>query len=88
MTFDSELAENRANLEADGTPGAFEQLVGGERLQRVLEQIPLKYRQVLLMNKCDGLTNPEIAQRLGVTPETVVRYLARAVAFARQAQWD
>ena len=65
-----------------------EQLLSREHLEKVLEQIPLNYRRVLLMSKCDGLSNAQIAKKLNVTPETIVRYLARAVAFARKARWD
>jgi RNA polymerase sigma factor (sigma-70 family) len=87
VTFDSDLAEKRSTVCADGAPDAFEQLINQERLEKILEQIPLTYRRVLLWSKCDGLTNAQIAEKLGVTPDTVVRYLARAIAFARKAQW-
>jgi len=88
VTYDSELAERRSLAAADGAPDAVEQLTTQERLEKVLEQVPLRYRQVLLMSKCDGLSNVQIAERMNITPETVVRYLVRAVAFARAARWD
>lgn len=88
VTFDSELADHRSSAWPDASPDAFQQLTSRERLEKVLEQIPLNYRRVLLMSKCEGLTNEQIAAKLNVTADTVVRYLARAVAFARKAQWD
>lgn len=88
VTYDSDLADRRSLAAADETPDAVEQLTNQERLAKVLEQVPLRYRQVLLMSKCDGLSNVQIAERMNVTPETVVRYLVRAVAFARAARWD
>lgn len=88
VTYDSELTDQQALGTADGAPDAVEQLTSQQRLESVLEQIPIRYRQVLLMSKCDGLSNEEIAVRMNVTPETVVRYLVRAVAFARAARWD
>jgi RNA polymerase sigma factor (sigma-70 family) len=88
VTFDSELADKRSTAWPDTAPDAFEQLTSNERLEQILAQIPQNYRRVLLMSKCDGLSNEQIAAQLHVTPETVVRYLARAVAFARKARWD
>jgi RNA polymerase sigma factor (sigma-70 family) len=82
------LAEGRAKTAPAAGPAAVEQLISRERLERILEQIPLNYRRVLLMSKCDGLSNRQIADALNVTPATVVRYLGRAVAFARRARWD
>jgi RNA polymerase sigma factor (sigma-70 family) len=87
VTFNSELADKRSSVWPDATPDAFEQLITREHLEKILEQIPLNYRRVLLMSKCDGLTNSQIAEKLSITPDTVVRYLARATAFARKAQW-
>ena len=86
VSCDSQLLEQHAGIAP--TPGPVEQLLSRERLEKVLEQVPLKYRRVLIMSKCDGLSNEQIAQSLNVTAETVVRYLGRAVAFARRAQWD
>lgn len=88
VTYDSELAEQRSISFADAAPDALEQLVSQEQLERVLGRVPANYRRVLLMSKCDGLSHAEIAERINVTPETVVRYLVRAVAFARKARWD
>lgn len=88
VTFDSELSEHRSRDTADGAPDAVQQLASQQQLAAVLAQIPVRYRQVLLMSKYEGLSNDDIAARMNVTPETVVRYLARAVAFARAARWD
>lgn len=88
VSFDSELADLRAADTAADAPAAVEQLLDRERLEKVLEQIPEYYRRVLLMSKCDGLTNEQIAQALAVTPDTISRYLGRAMAFARRAKWE
>lgn len=84
---DSELMEQHTGAAAPATE-PVEQLMSQERLEKVLEQIPLTYRRVLLMSKCDGLSHEEIAQSLQVSADTVVRYLGRALAFARRARWD
>lgn len=87
VSCDSELMEQHAGAAAPATE-PVEQLMSQERLEKVLEQIPLTYRRVLLMSKCDGLSHEEIAQSLQVSADTVVRYLGRALAFARRARWD
>ena len=87
VSCDSELVESQEEVPAE-TPDLEDQLASRQRLEKVLEQVPVNYRQVLLMSKCDGMSNDEIAKVLNVAPDTVARYLGRAVAFARRAQWD
>lgn len=50
------------------------------RLQHVLDQLPGKQRDALLLFKLDGFTHKEIGTRLGVSPRTVERYVADAIA--------
>lgn len=88
VSCDSELLDQQAASVSVETPDMVDQLASRERLEKVLEQVPVTYRRVLLMSKCDGLSNAEIARSLNVTPDTVVRYLGRAMAFARRARWD
>lgn len=87
VSCDSELMERRSDIPSD-IPEPFGQLASQQTLEKVLEQVPVNYRRVLLMSKCDGLSNDEIAKRLGVTADSVARYLGRAIAFARRAQWE
>ena len=87
VSCDSELMEQRGEVPAEA-PGLAEQLETRQRLERVLQQVPVTYRRVLLMSKCDGLSNDDIAKALGVTTGSVARYLGRAMAFARRAQWE
>ncbi len=88
VTFSSDLSEKRSPAWPDPAADSLEQLISRERLEKVLEHIPVTYRRVLLMSKCDGLSNSQIAERLKITPDTVARYLVRATAFARKAPWD
>jgi len=88
VTCDSELVEQHVEGAVSETPEPMRQLLSRERLEKILEQIPASYRRVLLLSKCDGMTNAQIAETMNVSPETVARYLGRAVAFARRAQWD
>jgi RNA polymerase sigma factor (sigma-70 family) len=87
VSCDSELMEQHTGPAAPAAE-PVEQLLSQERLEKVLEQIPLTYRRVLLMSKCDGASNEEIAKSLNLTTSTVARYLGRALAFARRARWD
>ena len=46
------------------------------RLQVALDQLPPRYREALILQKIQGLPRREIAQRMGVSEETVKSYLA------------
>jgi len=87
VSCDSGLLDKQADPATD-EPEPIERLLTHERLEKVLERIPGTYRRVLLMSKCDGLSNEQIAEALNIAPETVTRYLGRAMAFARRAKWD
>ena len=57
-------------------------LVEREELAALLDKfnaLPEQYRQVILMAKIEGLSTPEIAERLGQTREAVALLLHRAV---------
>jgi RNA polymerase sigma-70 factor (ECF subfamily) len=86
VTFDSELADKRAGAVADTSADIYRQLTSAEHLQAVLDRIPANYRQVLWMNRVEGLHYKEIARRMGLTPETVLVYLGRAIACARRVE--
>lgn len=53
-------------------------------LERSLARLPERERQILLLTARDGLSYPEVADRLGVSPETVEADLARALASLAQ----
>jgi RNA polymerase sigma-70 factor (ECF subfamily) len=88
VTFDSELADKRSSAWADASADVCEQLTTRDELEKILEQIPLNYRRVLIMSKGEGLHYLEIAERLKLAPDTVLTYLARAIAAARRAHFD
>lgn len=85
---DSELAEARAHHLPDGGADLCEQVIAEQRLLRIVEQIPPRYRRVLLMHRRDGLSYEEIAARLGLTRESVHKYIVRATVFARRAEGE
>jgi RNA polymerase sigma factor (sigma-70 family) len=60
-----------------------EMLIAGERfahMTAVVLALPKRERLALIWHKSAGLTHQEIAERLGVSPHSVPRYLARALA--------
>jgi RNA polymerase sigma-19 factor, ECF subfamily len=89
VSFDSELAEARANVAVDGAwTDPSEDVSSAEQLSRLLKQIPAGYRRVLILHKRDGLTYEEIAEQLQISKQSVQKYLARAIAYGRRARWD
>jgi RNA polymerase sigma-70 factor (ECF subfamily) len=88
VAFNSALADKRAGLWADAGADIYEQLTSREQLQRVLDEIPYKYREVLILNKVEGLSHLQIAERLNLAPNTVLSYMFRALAHARRVQFD
>ena len=75
---------------ADGDSGSFADLLESrssvERLESILAEMPSLYRAVLVLRKRDGYTHDEIAERLGISPHTVHKYLSRAL-FQCRALW-
>jgi RNA polymerase sigma factor (sigma-70 family) len=44
-----------------------------------LQELPVQCREAFLLNRLEGLTHSEIAQRLGVSTKTVQRHIERAL---------
>ena len=78
----------------DGTQGAFHELYAsiatpsaivarGEleaTLEAAFDAMPPRYREVITLSRIAGLTNEEIAQRLGITNANARMLLSRALA--------
>lgn len=89
VDFDSEAVEQQVEHPPNVSPGEISDRLDAERrLERVLAQLPPTYRAVLLMKKRDGWSYLEIARALGISVHTVKKYLVRAVAQCRAADWD
>jgi RNA polymerase sigma factor (sigma-70 family) len=52
-------------------------------LIRALAQLAEKPRAALMLNRCEGLTHSQIAERLKVSESMVARYLAQALRHCR-----
>ena len=65
----------------DPTPGALERLMNSEEsrvLARAILALPDRQRQALVLRHFDGISNPEIGERLDCSVEAVESLLARA----------
>ncbi len=87
VTYDSDVADDAATRLAASDKDVCEQLISEEQLEAVLEGMPEDFRRILLMQRRDGLSHKQIAERLGRPLETVKKYAVRARAYARKQQW-
>jgi RNA polymerase sigma-70 factor (ECF subfamily) len=79
-SLDTDVAPEAKDL-ADARAGADEALVGKQverALEEAIEGLEPMYREVLLLRDVEGLTAPEVAEVLGVTPQAVKSRLHRA----------
>jgi RNA polymerase sigma-70 factor (ECF subfamily) len=57
-------------------------------LADLLERLPANYREVMILRHLEGLTFPEVAQRMGKTVDSVKKLWARGLAQVRDAMGD
>ena len=50
----------------------------------IYRSFPDKQRQILLLSKFEGLTNKEIAHRIGIGEQTVKNYLSLGLKYLRE----
>lgn len=67
--------------ELDGQLDTWQRLA---RLREVLRQLPPRCRAAVLLQYRDGLTHQQIADRLGVSPHMVKKYVAQGLARCRR----
>lgn len=58
------------------------------RLQKIVEGLPRRQRDVFLMHKFDGLSHSEIADRLGISRSAVEKLVMKALARCRDGLGD
>ena len=58
------------------------------RLERAIDALPPRQREVLLLHKFEGLSYQAIAERLGISKNTVMVHMMRALAHCRDRLSD
>ncbi|WP_211107279.1 sigma-70 family RNA polymerase sigma factor [Azospirillum thermophilum] len=57
-------------------------------MQAVVDELPPRCREVFLLNKVDGLSHGEIAQRLGISRNMVEKHIIKALLHCRRRLGD
>lgn len=84
VSFDSPVAEHRAEHPQQLQPDELAESIGVERqLERALAQLSPLELKILVYDRRDGLSQEEIAHRLGLSVHTVKKYFFRALALVR-----
>lgn len=68
---------------ADGTLVTYEHRRQLARLAVYLNELPQACREAFIMNKLEGYTHPEIADRLGISVSMVEKHMVRALLHCR-----
>ncbi len=82
MIFRDLMAETGAARVLDEGPSAYEQLSARQELNllaRAIASLPERCREVLTLRKLYGLSQKEIASRLGISENTVEKHAANGV---------
>ncbi|MGA0563828.1 RNA polymerase sigma factor [Ancylobacter sp. VNQ12] len=51
-----------------------------ERVYAMVQELPRRTQEIFVLNRIDGLTHAQVAQRLGLSESTVQKHLAMAIA--------
>ena len=86
ISFDEEFAS--LDLEFTITGNAAAQSVNAVLIQRALQVLPMRCREVLVLRELEGMSYREIATILGVAQGTVMSRLSRARAYLRHSIAD
>lgn len=85
VVFDSSAVE--ASMDDEGAPEGRPSVEGGAYFERhvndALRQLSAKHLAVLLLERRDGLTQAQIAEKLGLSQHTVKKYSVQALAHVR-----
>lgn len=91
VTYDSETADAAGERRSETDiwqDDLTEKFATEQQLERVLAQVPATYRAVLAFWLWEDMSQEDIARRLGLSPQSVKKYIARGLAYCRQANWN
>lgn len=89
ITFDSDIAEDQ--VESGGCfvcDDMAECLDMQRQLSRALALLPPKHREVLIAHKGDGMSYEEAGAALGLSVNTVAKYVTQAKSRVRTMEWE
>ncbi len=69
------------------TPTVISQIEFNElniRAEKLIANLPERQKQVFLLHREEGLTYPEIAEKLGISKNTVENHMVKALKYLRQ----
>lgn len=75
-----------AAISADSSAGPLQSVVRRQRIERLgaaLAELPERQREALVLHRFDGLTQDEVAERMGISRRMVVKHLGRAMAYCQ-----
>ena len=71
--------------DTSGDPEAYMHAIElADSVERALAQLPLNCRRVFIWQKLEGLTQAEIAERMGLTKNMVEKYMIRTLRHLRE----
>lgn len=79
---DTELAGAATPADA----GPFQAVARRQRIERLnaaLAEMPERQREAFVLHRFDGLTQDEVARRMGISRRMVVKHLSRALAYCQ-----
>ncbi|MNG90860.1 putative RNA polymerase sigma factor FecI [compost metagenome] len=73
-----------AALASDDPEAYVHALELADRVERALAQLPLNCRRVFIWQKLEGLSQAEIAERMGLSKNMVEKYMIRTLRHLRE----
>jgi RNA polymerase sigma-70 factor (ECF subfamily) len=78
VAYDEQEHEAEASVSGPTPESILLEQANREILQRALEELPVPFREILLLCEVEEMSYQEIAETLGIPPGTVMSRLSRA----------
>ncbi len=85
-----DVLDSEERFETPSPQSSFDYGQRLDLLQRALDELPALCRESFLLRKLDGMSHPEIAERLGISRSLVEKHIVNAMKHCRVRvrQWD